>query len=72
MGVTPIVELEEGPDGQCLKTLRGSFGVEFVSLQVDISERLASEGDRNGLLTCHPRVRNGATKCRLIRCRSDR
>jgi len=35
MGVTPIVELQERPDGQCLKALDGSVGVEFLSLQVD-------------------------------------
>ena len=35
MGVTPIVELEERPDGKCLKELGGSVGVEFLSLQVD-------------------------------------
>jgi hypothetical protein len=35
MGVTPIEELEERPDGQCLKALGGSVGMEFSSLQVE-------------------------------------
>ena len=35
MGVTPFEELKERSDGQCLKELGGSVGVEFLSLQVD-------------------------------------
>jgi hypothetical protein len=35
MGVTPFEELKERSDGQYLKELDGSVGVEFLSLQVD-------------------------------------
>jgi hypothetical protein len=35
MGVTPIEELEERSDGQCLKALDRSVGMEFSSLQVE-------------------------------------
>ena len=34
MGVTPIEELEERSDGQCLKALGDSVGMEFSRLQV--------------------------------------
>jgi hypothetical protein len=35
MGVTPFEGLEERPDGQSLKALGGSVGVERLSLQAD-------------------------------------